>query len=217
MGLTVHISAAIMFSLGRFGNFPLHLMDRGLILASGAAGIATTFNTPLIGILFAIEKMARSFEEHNSGTLLTAVFTAGITVVAIQGNHVYFGSTGTSMARSSTLTPILACGVTGERLDGLFSQSLIWTARRLARLATRRPIVLAASCGIEIVIIGLLTGGLTFGTGYEEVRQVITGEGKLSLSYPFLRMTAVPTGTVVILRMVGYFTGVVQTPITALG
>jgi H+/Cl- antiporter ClcA len=249
-GPTVHIGAAIMFSLGRFGNFPQHYMDRGLILAGGAAGIAAAFNTPLAGILFAIEEMGRSFEEHNSGTLLTAVFIAGITVVAIQGNYVYFGSTGTSMALGSTLTPVLICGITGGLLGGLFSQSLIWSTHRLASFAKRRPIVLAAACGFGIAIIGLLTGGLTFGTGYEEARQVITGEGKLPLYYPFLKMlatlvsylsgipggifapslasgaglgaalsdlmTTVPTGTVVILGMVGYFTGVVQTPITAL-
>jgi H+/Cl- antiporter ClcA len=249
-GPTVHIGAAIMFSLGRFGNFPQHYMDRGLILAGGAAGIAAAFNTPLAGILFAIEEMGRSFEEHNSGTLLTAVFIAGITVVAIQGNYVYFGSTGTSMALGSTLTPVLICGITGGLLGGLFSQSLIWSTHRLASFAKRRPIVLAAACGFGIAMIGLLTGGLTFGTGYEEARQVITGEGKLPLYYPFLKMlatlvsylsgipggifapslasgaglgaalsdlmTTVPTGTVVILGMVGYFTGVVQTPITAL-
>jgi len=60
-GPTVHIGAAIMFSLGRFARFPYHYMDRGLILAGGAAGIAAAFNTPLAGILFAVEELGRSF------------------------------------------------------------------------------------------------------------------------------------------------------------
>ena len=81
-----------MFSLGRFANFPMHYMDRGLILAGSAAGIAAAFNTPLAGILFAIEEMNKSFETSTSGTLLTAVFLAGMTAVAIQGNYVYFGA-----------------------------------------------------------------------------------------------------------------------------
>ena len=246
----MHIGAAVMFSLGRFGNFPQHYMDRGLILAGGAAGLAAAFNTPLAGILFAIEELGRCFEEHNSGTLLTAVSIAGITVVAIQGNYVYFGSTGTSRALGSILTPILLCGIAGGLLDGLFSQNLIWSTRRLAPLAKRRPIVLAVACGFGIAIIGLLTGGLRFGTCYDEARQVISGEGRLPLYYPFMKMLATlvsylsgipggifaptlasgaglgatlsgwltppPTGTVIILGLVGYFTGVVQTPITAL-
>lgn len=38
-------------------------MERGLIVAGGGAGVAA-FNTPLAGIVFAIEEMARSFEER---------------------------------------------------------------------------------------------------------------------------------------------------------
>ena len=91
-GPTVHIGAAIMFSLGRFARFPHHYMDKGLILAGGAAGIAAAFNTPLAGILFAVEEMGRSFEERTSGVLLTGVFIAGITAIVIQGNYTYFGT-----------------------------------------------------------------------------------------------------------------------------
>ena len=97
-GPTVHIGASIMLALGRFGRFPHHYMDRGLILAGGAAGIAAAFNTPLAGILFAVEEMGRSFEERTSGVLLTAVFIAGVTAVVIEGNYHYFGTTSAVLA-----------------------------------------------------------------------------------------------------------------------
>ncbi|RMG31473.1 MAG: chloride channel protein [Gammaproteobacteria bacterium] len=248
-GPTVHVGAAVMFSLGRFAHFPHHYMDRGLILAGGAAGIAAAFNTPLAGILFAIEEMARTFEERTSGTLLTAVFLAGITAVALQGNYVYFGTNAATLAPAQVLLPILVCGVLGGALGGLFSHTLVLTSRRLSRLSGHHPYVVALACGLTIAAIGVLTQGDTFGTGYHEARRIITGQGELGGAYPLLKMIATwvsyvsgipggifapslatgaglgnsiagylvgyPAGAVIILGMVGYFAGVVQTPITA--
>lgn len=248
-GPTVHIGAAIMFSLGGLARFPHHYMDKGLILAGGAAGIAAAFNTPLAGILFAVEEMARSFEERTSGVLLTGVFIAGITAIVIQGNYSYFGSTSASLATSQFLWPILVCGVAGGLLGGLFSTALIQGSQRLAPLFTRRPTLVALVCGLGIAMAGLLSGGTAYGTGYAQAQAVLTGTSSLPDSYPFMKMLAtifsylsgipggifapslatgaglgaeianwlpaLPASALIILGMVGYFTGVVQTPITA--
>jgi chloride channel protein, CIC family len=248
-GPTVHIGAAIMFSLGRFAKFPHHYMDKGLILAGGAAGIAAAFNTPLAGILFAVEEMGRSFEERTSGVLLTAVFIAGITAISIQGNYTYFGSTDASLETSQFLLPIIVCGLVGGLLGGLFSTVLIHGSRRIAPLIKRRPLVIAAVCGLGIAVVGLLSGNTVYGTGYEEAQALITGTSTAPDGYPAYKMLAtvfsylsgipggifapslaagagvgaelthwlpgIPASAIIILGMVGYFTGVVQTPITA--
>ena len=70
-GPSVHIGASLMHSLGRFAHFPAHYMERGLILAGGAAGIAAAFNTPMAGIVFAIEEMSKSFEQRTNGIVMT--------------------------------------------------------------------------------------------------------------------------------------------------
>lgn len=248
-GPTVHIGAAIMFSLGRFARFPHHYMDKGLILAGGAAGIAAAFNTPLAGILFAVEEMGRSFEERTSGVLLTGVFIAGITAIVIQGNYTYFGTTDASLETSQFILPILACGIVGGLLGGLFSTALIRGSRRLAPLLKRRPALVALVCGLGIATVGLISGNTAYGTGYGEAQAIITGTSTLPENYPFMKMLAtlfsylsgipggifapslatgaglgaeiapwlpdLPTSAVIILGMVGYFSGVVQTPITA--
>jgi H+/Cl- antiporter ClcA len=248
-GPTVHIGAAIMFSLGRFARFPHHYMDKGLILAGGAAGIAAAFNTPLAGILFAVEEMGRSFEERTSGVLLTAVFIAGITAIAIQGNYTYFGSTSAALHPSQILLPILVCGVVGGLLGGLFSTILIQGSKRIAPIIKRHPVLVATVCGLGIATTGFFSGNTAYGTGYLEAQAIITGSSQLPESYPFMKMLATifsylsgipggifapslstgagvgagiaewmpgfPAAAIVILGMVGYFTGVVQTPITA--
>jgi H+/Cl- antiporter ClcA len=248
-GPTVHVGASIMFSLGNLARFPQHYMDRGLILAGGAAGVAAAFNTPLAGIVFAIEEMSRSFEQRTSGTILTAVVIAGITAIVIQGPYTYFGISSASLPLTANWGAVVICGVLGGGLGGLFSLALIRGTRLLAPLHLKYPLRIAAICGLGIAIIGLLSGSTTYGTGYEEARQLVTGTGALDPAYPLLKFlativsylsgipggifapslatgagigaffaqwfTSAPVETIVLLGMVGYFTGVVQTPITA--
>ena len=248
-GPTVHVGAGIMFSMGNLARFPHHYMDRSLILAGGAAGVAAAFNTPLAGIVFAIEEMSRSFEQRTSGTILTAVVIAGITAIAIQGPYTYFGVSSATLPISSSWLAVLVCGVLGGGLGGLFSRMLIHGTQWMNPLHMKYPLRIAAICGLGIAAIGLLSGSTTYGTGYEEARMLITGSGNLDPAYPLMKFLAtivsylsgipggifapslatgagvgaflaewfstVPVEAIVLLGMVGYFTGVVQTPITA--
>ena len=91
-GPTVQVGASIMHALGRLQRLPRLELERALILAGGAAGVAAAFNTPLAGVVFAIEELAHSFESRASGTVLTAVIIAGITTLALMGNYTYFGT-----------------------------------------------------------------------------------------------------------------------------
>jgi chloride channel protein, CIC family len=248
-GPTVHIGASIMFSIGRLAKFPYHYLDRGLILAGGAAGIAAAFNTPLAGIVFAIEEMSRSFEERTSGTLITAVVIAGVTAVAILGNYTYFGATDAAMGAQSPWPAVFLCGVVGGFMGGLFSLMLIEGSRRLAPWHRRHPLSIAILCGLAIAVIGVLSGGQTYGTGYHEARTLLTQSGVLDDGFFFYKLLATvasylsgipggifapslatgagmgemlggllpstPMAVVILFGMVGYFAGVVQTPITA--
>lgn len=248
-GPTVHIGAAIMFTMGKWVRFPPHYMERALILGGGAAGVAAAFNTPLAGVVFAIEEISRSFEERTNGIVLTAVVFAGVTALAIQGNYNYFGSSDAIFTGWEDWLAIPVCGVIGGLLGGLFSQTLIAGSRRLAPYYRRHPVRVAGLCGLAVSAIGLLSAGASYGTGYLEATAIIRDNAMADPLYPFYKMAAtvasylsgIPGGIfapslsvgaglgadmtyllpgasaslVIILCMVAYFTGVVQTPITA--
>ena len=55
-GPTVQIGAALMLAMGRFYPRPSQILEKRLILAGAAAGLSAAFNTPLAGIVFAIEE-----------------------------------------------------------------------------------------------------------------------------------------------------------------
>ena len=248
-GPTVHIGASIIYSLHRHRGFRRQHMAKALIIAGGAAGISAAFNTPLAGILFAIEEMSRNFERRLGNILLLAVILAGLTAIAILGDYTYFGHSNAELPLNGhTWIAIIVCGIGGGILGGLFSMALIHGSRRLFSFAATHPVLLAFSCGVLISILGYASNGLTFGTGYHEAKNLIDA-GDATASFPVLKMLAtiasylsgipggifapslsvgagfganlseympyVPTASLVVLGMVGYFTGVVQTPITA--
>jgi len=188
-GPTVHVGAAIMYSIGRFAHFPRHDVERGLILAGSAAGIAAAFNTPLAGILFAIEEMSKSFEEQTSGTLLVTVVIAGVMALAVLGNYSYFGTAEVTMGQLYDWIAVPVAGVAGGALGGILAQVLVAGNRRLRPLMITHPLRIAAACGLVVAVAGILSGGSVFGTGYEEAKHIIGG-GQSSYAYPFLKMVA---------------------------
>lgn len=202
-GPTVQIGASIMHSLRRYARFSTAALDRGLILAGGAAGVAAAFNTPLAGIVFAIEELSRSFEERTSGTILTAVILAGVTSLSLVGNYTYFGMTSAIMTEPRMWVAVPICGVMGGLLGGAFSLALIRLGSALpARLQSFRkehPVVFAAGCGLVLAGIGWLSADTTFGTGYAEAKLLLQDESEPSLGFAPLKALA---------TLVSYLSGV---------
>lgn len=195
-GPTVQIGASVMHAVGRSwkSTYP------GLILAGSAAGIAAAFNTPLAGIVFAIEEMSRSFEQRTSGLVLTAVIIAGIAAQALLGNYTYFGHTAASLDRIADWAAVPICGVAGGLVGGIFSMVVVFFARglpgRAGVLAKRHPVAFAALCGLLVAIVGLASGGLTYGTGYAQAKSLIEATGQVPASFGPLKLLATTLSTV---------------------
>jgi len=195
-GPTVQVSASIIHALGKIVRFPRRETQRGLILAGGAAGIAAAFNTPLAGIVFAIEELSRSFEERTSGTIVTTVIVSGIASIALLGNYIYFGHTDAylhSLHSPRTWLAILVCGLAGGLLGGIFSRTLILFANGLPGRAgvfiREHPVIFAAICGLVIVLLGFASGNTTFGSGYSEAKSIVEGHGgNLPATYGILKL-----------------------------
>jgi H+/Cl- antiporter ClcA len=174
-GPTVQVGASVMLQAARWGGMA---QAKGLILAGSAAGVAAAFNTPLAGIVFAIEEMGRTYQARTNGLVLTAVIFAGLASLGLVGNYTYFGVANESVTRGDWPL-VIACGVVGGALGALFSLLTLKATRRIRRWSgvtpLRRTIAVAAACGLGVAVIGLASGGLTFGTGYDQARGAIEG------------------------------------------
>ena len=193
-GPTVQVGAAIMHALGRLLRLPRLELERALVLAGGAAGVAAAFNTPLAGVVFAIEELSHSFESRTSGTVMTAVIVAGFTTLALVGNYTYFGTTSATLDVGHAWIAVILCSVLGGLSGGLFSSALVRAAYglpgRLGKVLMRNPVVFAGLCGLGIAVIGVVSGGTTYGTGYEQARGMVEATHYLPGSYVVLKFLA---------------------------
>ncbi len=168
--------ASIMLQVARWGGMA---QARGLILAGSAAGVAAAFNTPLAGIVFAIEEMGRTYQARTNGLVLTAVILAGLASLGLLGNYTYFGVAKGTVSFIAAGPLILACGIIGGALGALFSSLVLQATRRIRRWNVLQPLprtlLVAGLCGLGVALIGIASGGLTYGTGYVQARGAIEG------------------------------------------
>ena len=193
-GPTVQIGASIMHLFYGRGPFRSAESRRILILAGGAAGIAAAFNTPLAGIMFAIEALAKKHVfTANSSTLITMVF-AGLISLFFLGNYTYFGSTTVSLDLESGVLAVLVCGLVGGLLGGVFSRAMIVVSSGLPGLIgtwiRRYPLRFAALCGLGVALIGLMTDSIVFGTGYQPTRMTLEDHVMLPWYFGVAKMGA---------------------------
>lgn len=183
-GPTIQLSASIMQSLGKLGTFHKDDAEKGLILAGGAAGIAAAFNAPLAGIVFAIEELSGSFEKGVSGTIITTVVLCGIVAQYILGNYSYFGSSKATLdVLNNGWIVILTMAVAGGMLGAIFSRLLLKCSEYLMPYVKQHPIMLAGIVGLSVAIIGLVSYGTTYGSGYAAAKAIITDQ---HVDVPFL-------------------------------
>lgn len=72
---------------------------------------------------------------------------------------------------------VLVSGLLGGLFAKLMAMSLTNPALRLNQLRARHPFRFAAVLGVALAVIGLATGGATFGSGSEQVQLLLKGEG----------------------------------------
>jgi H+/Cl- antiporter ClcA len=187
-GPTVHVGAVIAHACGRWmPHGRSGAQRRVLILAGGAAGVAAAFNTPLAGIVFAVEELSRSFEERASGAALTAVILAGIVSIALVGDYTYFGHPMVAQIPGALSPGVVGVAIATGLAGGMFSRITLAAVAGLpgifGRLQREWPVVFAAACGLLVAAVGTASGNLTYGTGYTEARSILTGGAHLPWYY----------------------------------
>ena len=249
-GPTVQIGASILNSMNRLAKFPRQVVERGLILGGGAAGIAASFNAPVAGTVFAFEEIGRSFEKHNATTIvLTVAIACQVVLMCLGGFYLFYGDVSTALVTVTGWAALLVIAVVLGALGGVFARCLLYLANKSVKLWANHPYRMAGLLGLVIAVIGVSSGGLSYGSGFEHAKQILIDGEKLPWFYPFSRMLAtfatlmsgipgglfdptlsagagfgqlfselfptVPAQAIILLAMVSFFSGVVQSPITS--
>ncbi len=141
--------------------------------------MAAAFNTPIAGVVFALEELARAFDKRVHTTVILVVVIAGFTSFAVQGDYAYFGELrGEALGSAWLAAPVI--GLAGGLAGGAFARALTemigaGATNPVARFRRARPILFALICGLVAAGAALASGGITFGAGYDEAKALIQG------------------------------------------
>lgn len=193
-GPSVQVGAGLMNWLGqRFGYSDPQQVSR-FVLAGGGAGIAAAFNTPLAGVVFAIEELAGAFEHRFSGIILTTVIFSGIVSLGLLGDYSYFGVVDVGLPLGKGWWAIALCGVCGGIGGGLYSRVILLgdgaALKHVGALRRRWPVWFALACGLALVGLGWVSGNTVYGTGYAEARGLLQGTGSTGATFGLCKLVA---------------------------
>jgi H+/Cl- antiporter ClcA len=182
-GPSVQFAACCLYVSRRLAPFPRYAIERGLILAGGAAGIAAAFNAPLAGIVFAIEEIGRSFDRRSAGMIVRTVVVASLVCIVPLSNYLFYGEVDVRLHTLREWLVVPPIGLAAGFLGGCFAQAVVTTVPRVARLARRRPYMVAGSLGLMLAVLGLLSDGATYGGGDEQAHAILLHGQNLPATY----------------------------------
>jgi len=178
-GPSVHVGACLMYLATKVRRFPDHLVQRGLILAGGGAGIAAAFNAPIAGLIFAFEEIGRSFEKDNASTIVrTVVIASAVVIVTLGWDYLFYGQVHHEFGFDGVhWLCIVVIAVIGGFLGGLFARAVVWGTPLVTRALSRRRLTVAACLGLALAVTGLLSEGQSYGSGYPQARSILLYRG----------------------------------------
>ena len=178
-GPSVHVGACFMYLITKITRFPRHLVQRGLILGGGGAGIAAAFNAPVAGMIFAMEEIGRSFDKNNASAIVRIVVIASVVVVAVLGwDYLFYGSINRSFGFDLMhwlAVPVIA--VIGGFLGGFFARGVVWGTPIVNRNVRKHPYLTAGALGLCLAGLGLASDGQSYGSGYPQARAILMYRG----------------------------------------
>ncbi len=178
-GPTLQVSASIFYTIAkRVRSWTSAVAVESWILAGAAAGMAAAFNTPLGGIVYAIEELASKHFSRVRTTVLSAVLVAGLVSQWLVGSYLYLGYPAVGTVRFGVIPVAIVIGCMGGLIGALFGESIFVVQRFLLRSfrlqRVRAGFLIALVCAFTLVGIGLLDAH-ALGPGNRLISEILSG------------------------------------------
>jgi len=187
-GPTIQISAGLFHFVGKFTRKFLPKVDpQTWIVAGAAAGLAAAFNTPLGGIVFAIEEMSISFKRFRTA-LIISIIIAGLVSEWIMGTYLYLGYPEVGSITFSILPKALLIGVitglSGSLYGFCIKRLLDWRSKFKTNYSLA---LLALACGLAMALMAFLDPDAS-GSGARVMNALLFKGQKAGWDLPLLRI-----------------------------
>jgi H+/Cl- antiporter ClcA len=166
------------------------IAKRNMIVTGAAAGLAAAFNTPLGGIVFAIEELTKTHFSYFKTAIFSSVIIAGLTAQALLGPYLYLGypkiDNLSPYIFSGVLLVAVISGLLGSSMSKLILVIFAWKAKFKF---TYHHVIYVAGCAVIMAGIAFFIDKGILGSGKDLMQTTLFTSSKYSVWYtPLLRI-----------------------------
>lgn len=190
-GPTIQIAGSIFHAIhSRLPATWPKLSQQNFILTGAAAGLAAAFNTPLGGLVFAMEELAKTHLRFFRTALFSAVIIAGLTAQAIAGSYLYIGYPKVNNLEFSIFLYVLLTAVVAGLAGSIMSKLILKASSVRNKIkGFARNIIFLLLLGIMVASIAYFLNDSILGSGKDLMTRVLfTGQKEESFSSVMMRI-----------------------------
>jgi len=190
-GPTIQIAGSVFYKINQWlpAWWP-KISRKNMIMTGAAAGLAAAFNTPLGGIVFAVEELTKTHMNYFKTALFSAVIIAGLTAQGFLGPYLYFGYPDVSNLSRFMFLPVIiiaiVTGFTGSILSKLMLIILRWKKTFTSQY---KHIIYLIISALILCCLAIFVNPATFGSGKDFIAHILfTNQKYTSWDVSLLRM-----------------------------
>lgn len=190
-GPTIQISAAIFKKINDLlPEWYPKISKRNMLVTGAASGLAAAFNTPLGGIVFAIEELTKTHFSLFRSALLTGVIIAGLTALNFLGPYLYLGYPDLKNLSFWLLVMVIPLAlVTGYAGNGMGHIILSVFKKKQQFKKRSHKILYVIICGLILAATAIFLERGAFGSGKElMISTLFTDHKSVSWYLPIVRI-----------------------------
>jgi len=189
-GPTIQIAGSIFRLVNRVipASWP-RLARQSFILTGAAAGLAAAFNTPLGGVVFAMEELARTHVRFFRTALFSAVIIAGLTAQGLLGPYLYLGYPDVQGLSFSVFFGVALTALAAGALGAFLCKSILRIMKWKRSFNRTKTIIYLLAAGLVMASIAYFFNEEVLGSGKELMAKTLfTPEKHLGWEPVFLRL-----------------------------
>lgn len=188
-GPTIQIAGSVFRFINKLvpASWP-KISKRNMIMTGAAAGLAAAFNTPLGGIVFAVEELTKTQFRHFRTALFSAVIIAGLTAQGLLGPYLYLGFPNMTGLLWYIIFVVIIVAIVAGIGGASMARAIVKILAFKKKFSRKQEMIFLFSCAILMALFGFFFTEMATGSGKEIMTTTLFSKDKYVAWYlPILR------------------------------
>lgn len=175
-GPTIQVAGSVFRKINQWipESWP-KISRRNMIMTGAAAGLAAAFNTPLGGIVFAVEELTKTHISYYRTAIFSAVIIAGLTAQYFLGSYLYLPNPDVTNLSSYIFLGVAFVAIVTGILGSLMCKFILLIFHWKRKFSNTQNVLFVVVCSLVMTGTALAVSEVALGSGKE---LMVLGSGK---------------------------------------